>query len=513
VSDSVASMYDRGVVGISNGLVDGSGGVVHGGGMGHGLVVHGGGSVVDGSCGVVNGGSGVVNWGSSVVHGGSLMMHGSDLVRVSRRMVDGGGGVMHGGSVVDGSCGVVNGGSGVVNWGSSVVHGGSLMMHGSDLVRVSRRMVDGGGGVMHGGSVVDGSCGVVNGGGMGSVHNRGAVGSGDSLVVDGSGVNRGSVVNRGGSVVHGSSVNGGSVVNRGSGVVNWGGVHGSSVMDRGSGLVHGGSMAGLDMGAIVVNGRGVVVNTLGVVRGLVVRVEITHVAIVVVHLEDEAAILDVGLAAHEERRVVLEAPVVASVPLLLIEVLEVISPSQLELFSRLVVIVDLDIVVLGVPWHVSVIEVVIPWGPAGSPEVHHELSRHVQEVHVLSALSLSHEVVVDVPADVVRGPLDGVSVPIGVGVEASGVVVVLGAIPPDDIHAVGVLMDGGHELNVDLIPAVGPVLGRVCEKGLHSAHLARVLHFHDELAVVEPLLGANLTGEVIGLGDARDHQSSQLLHL
>ena len=171
-----------------------------------------------------------------------------------------------------------------------------------------------------------------------------------------------------------------------------------------------------------------------VMWAFVVRVEIAHTAIVIVHLEQKVAILDVGLAAHEERRVVLESPVVARVPLLVIKVIEIVSPAQREIFLRLIVIINFDEVVLCVPRHRNIIKEVTPGGPGGRPEVHHELRGHVEEVHVLGALRLAGQLAVNEPAHVVGSPLDGVGVPVGAGLETRGVVVILVAVPPDNVH-------------------------------------------------------------------------------
>ena len=171
-----------------------------------------------------------------------------------------------------------------------------------------------------------------------------------------------------------------------------------------------------------------------VVWALVMRVEIAHTAIVIVHLEQKVAILDIGLAAHEERRVVLESPVVTGVPLLVIKVIEVVSPAQREIFLRLIVIINFDEVVLCVPRHRNIIKEVTPGGPGGRPEVHHELRGHVEEVHVLGALRLAGQLAVHEPAHVVRSPLNGVSVPVGTGLETCGVVVILVAVSPDNVH-------------------------------------------------------------------------------
>ena len=268
---------------------------------------------------------------------------------------------------------------------------------------------------------------------------------------------------------------------------------------------------------LVVSLNVVRVLVLGLLRvdKLMVRRESASVAIVVVHLQDQVTILNINLARHEQGGVVLKSPVVARVPFFRVKCVEVVSPSQSEIFFILIVVIDLDEVVLGVPWHLSVVEIVIPRFPAGRPEVHHELRGHLQEVHILCALALAHELVVDVPADVVRGPLDRVGEPIAARVEASRVVMILLAVLPDNVHGEGVLSDGGHDLHIDLVPAVGPVLCGIGEERLNSTHLHGVLHLGNEFTVLEPLLRADLTGKVVGLSKAREGNDSdgQLLHL
>ena len=122
----------------------------------------------------------------------------------------------------------------------------------------------------------------------------------------------------GNSLVMGCFVMGGD-----SFVMNWSGM-GSLMVDRGSlmrsllmdwsSLVWG--LLNDDLG-VVVDSLGIMVRSLSLVVGcdvmgilmdgllvvddLVVSWEITSMAIVVVHLEDKVAVLDVDLAAHEER--------------------------------------------------------------------------------------------------------------------------------------------------------------------------------------------------------------------
>ena len=229
------------------------------------------------------------------------------------------------------------------------------------------------------------------------------------------------------------------------------------------------------------------------VDNLVVQRVCMGKAIVVVHLEDKVTILNIYLTCHEERGVVLETPIVAGVPFFSVERVEVIPPFQIELFLILIIIVDLDKVILGIPRHLSVIEKEVPGVPARSPEVHHQLSGHVEEVHVLLTLALAHKLVIDVPADVVRGPFDGVSEPISARVESSGVIVVLLTVLPDNVHGEGVFSHRWHDLNIDLVPAMRPILCRIGEERLDSAHFHGVLHLSYEFTVVEPFLRTDFT--------------------
>ena len=151
--------------------------------------------------------------------------------------------------------------------------------------------------------------------------------------------------------------------------------------------------------------RSIVLNGRVMMRRLVVRIILTDVTIVIVHLQDEATILKVGLASHEKRRVALKAPVVTGVPVLGVKVVEVVLPAELEVLGGHVVIVDLNKVVLGFPWHMRIIDVVVPGRLDRRPEVHQKLSRHVEDVIILGTLALAYELIVDVSNDIVRGVL------------------------------------------------------------------------------------------------------------
>ena len=60
-------------------------------------------------------------------------------------------------------------------------------------------------------------------------------------------------------------------------------------------------------------------------------------------------------------------------------------------------------------------------------------------------------------------------------------------------------MDRWHNLDIDLIPVVRPLGCSVSEQRLNCAHFTWVLHTSDELSVSEEFLGADLTGQVVGL--------------
>ena len=182
-------------------------------------------------------------------------------------------------------------------------------------------------------------------------------------------------------VIHGGGVVDGFFIVESSLTMN-----GSIVMDRR--LMDSSYMRALVMhrGLVVRGGvHNIVPSGRVMIRRLVVWIILTDVTIVIVHLQHEAIILNVGLAGHEKQRVV-----VAGVPILGVKVVEVVLPEELKVLGGHVVIVDLNKVVLGFPWHVRIIEVVVvPGRPGRRPIVPQKLSRHIEDVNILGTLALA----------------------------------------------------------------------------------------------------------------------------
>lgn len=185
------------------------------------------------------------------------------------------------------------------------------------------------------------------------------------------------------------------------------------------------------------------------------------VGVRVVHLEDESSVLYIDLAAPECRTVAAKRPVLALQPAALIKRVEVVLPVLLELARLRIVLLNLDVVVASVPGHTRVVEIVTPGRPRRRPEVHHEVLVLGQELDIRGALGSAHHVTVDEPLDVVRCPLNDVVVPISARLETGAVRLVLLLPFPNDVHAHRVSVDGRHDFNIDLVPALLRPVGSV----------------------------------------------------
>ena len=75
------------------------------------------------------------------------------------------------------------------------------------------------------------------------------------------------------------------------------------------------------------------------------------IMIPLVHHQDQVAVLNVSVLFDEECAIVIEAPVVARTPNVVIQGIEIIAEPQVECVGVLVPIIRLDIVVAGIPWH------------------------------------------------------------------------------------------------------------------------------------------------------------------
>lgn len=105
-------------------------------------------------------------------------------------------------------------------------------------------------------------------------------------------------------------------------------------------------------------------------------------------------------------------------------------------------------------------------------------------------------VAINGPANVVRGPLHGVGVPVVVGVELVGVLVrllLVVAVAVDHVHAERVVLHRGHDLDIELVPLSGLKVGAipVGEEGGHGSLLIGGLHAGHELTVREFLVTGN----------------------
>ena len=183
------------------------------------------------------------------------------------------------------------------------------------------------------------------------------------------------------------------------------------------------------------------------------------------HLQHKISIVHIGLRGAESGRVGIERSVVALVPPVCIKCNEIVSPMEVKAVCLVVPSVRFNVVVENVPWHVSCVESLTPALECGCPEVHHDGLSLVHILHRrISGVNTSDLLVVDGPGDVVGSPSHLVNVPVVLGVKALLVLVrlVLGvAITIDYVHAEGVLLDRGHDFNIELIPATHIEVGTI----------------------------------------------------
>ena len=169
----------------------------------------------------------------------------------------------------------------------------------------------------------------------------------------------------------------------------------------------------------------VVGHALVIVLAAVMSVSMNTVSLWLgLHLEDEIASLGVGIIRVEDARVGLETST-CLMPAASIEIVEIVTPVEPELILVDIVVVHLDIVVEDVPWHISGVEAMSPRIEGRSPEVHSEGLGLAHVVNGLLAImsAMSDLVPIDLPADVVGGPLHLVDVPVVARVEPVSVFV------------------------------------------------------------------------------------------
>ena len=168
---------------------------------------------------------------------------------------------------------------------------------------------------------------------------------------------------------------------------------------------------------------------------------------------------------------------------------------EVKTASLSVVRLHLDIVILDVPRHVGVTEIVTPSRESWRPEIHHQVLRLGQELHVGGVLLTAHGLTIEVPLDIGGGPLNHILVPIGAGLVRVDIGLILLLPLPDNVCAEGVVFDGGNQLNIDLVPALlRPVRAvPVKEERADGALFVTTLHTDRESTVSECLICFNLT--------------------
>ena len=182
----------------------------------------------------------------------------------------------------------------------------------------------------------------------------------------------------------------------------------------------------------------------------------------------------------------------------------------LELARLRVVLLNLDVVVTSVPGHIRVVEIVTPARERRRPEVHHEILVLGQELDIRGVLGSAHHFTVDKPLDVVRCPLNDIIVPISAGLEPGAVRLVLLLPFPNDVHAQRVSVNGRHDFNIDLVPALlGPVRSiPVGEERTDSTGLAAALDPSREAAVSIRLNSLDFSALVVCACRAGKHDQS-----
>ena len=210
---------------------------------------------------------------------------------------------------------------------------------------------------------------------------------------------------------------------------------------------------------------------------------------IVVHFEDQMAVLNEDVLFMENRGAIATAPVTL-LPSTLIEAVEIVPPMVLKLTSLLVVLLHFDIVVPHIPRHALIVEVVAPARERRRPEVHEQVLPLSEELHIGRALGLTAHAAIDFPGDMLRCPLDHILVEVVAWLEVGTVGLVMALPPPNDVHTEGVLRHRRHNLDIYLVPMALLALRHLVvesEEGVASAMLVLASHTGGESAIGESL--------------------------
>ena len=110
------------------------------------------------------------------------------------------------------------------------------------------------------------------------------------------------------------------------------------------------------------------------------------------------------MSLHERAVILIESPVVARSPYVMVQVVKIVTEPQSEFVCGLVPIVSLKPVVVRVPWHGRVIATRAPFLPGWGPKVHVQIVVLIHVIHAISATLSSHFSTIDRPRDVIRLP-------------------------------------------------------------------------------------------------------------
>ena len=212
------------------------------------------------------------------------------------------------------------------------------------------------------------------------------------------------------------------------------------------------------------------------------------------HLDHKVAICGANLLRVKDATISLKAAT-RLVPPATIKGVEVITPVELKFVQVLIVGEDFDVVVQHIPWHVSCVEALAPRLECWRPEIHSDRLSFVDKFYRFNSIGkhVAHLSTINREANVLRRPLELVRVPIVMRFEVGCVVMVLElvlAITVDDVQGEGVVLDGGHDLTVELIPASSEEVGAipVRKERADCSFFVRCLHPGHELAVGEFLI-------------------------
>ena len=131
------------------------------------------------------------------------------------------------------------------------------------------------------------------------------------------------------------------------------------------------------------------------------------------HLQYKIAASGEHVCGIKDATVCLKCPTLL-LPAVLVKLLEVISPLEIELVRVLIVAVHFNIVKEHVPRHIFRRQVSAPSMESGRPEVHFQVLGLMHELYcfVFIGVEISYLVIVHEESDIVRRPLDCIGVPV-----------------------------------------------------------------------------------------------------